>query len=322
VKARSDNREWQLFGWQGLAFNAPRDWSLAAVYGDWKNGYACMDDPDRVRLEVRWERAGRPVQWESTFNKYLDKLKKKSRKIGLTLDSRNLSLSPAKPYEAKGVEWKNNNATHAVAGIRCPECRRLALFQVIGLPRENGAKLLAKMIASFHDHRDDGNKVWSFFDMRADLPDSFELMQAGFKAGLIELKFREARAEFSFRRLALGKRTLGGVGLKDWALKFHGKDAARCSWSSRSFVQAGHDGIQLLGKPRRIRIFDRKRRAVVCWLCGESDRLFFLTFTGGSDPLARLNELLGGFTCHSDGESFGPKKEAESRTEPESQSSD
>jgi len=312
VRRAKDSERWSLFGWQGLAFEVPAEWSPAAVYGTRRSGYACLDDENAVRLEVRWDRARRPVDWEKTFKRYTKKLRRASGVKRGALKTDSFSLPRRDPYELKAFGWRENNARHALAGIRCADCSRLVLLQVTGLPNQNGRKLLKRMVVTFSDHRSDGSDIWSFFGMKAQWPASFALVHSSFKAGLIELKLRRGRVELELRRLALGSRTLGGAKLADWAMSFMGKSAKRRLWSTQKIQCGPHEGVLLTGRPVRWRLFGRKGRAVGCWLCEDSDRLFFVTVAGGADPAGALVELIDGITCHADGEHAAP----ETKTKP------
>lgn len=315
IQANNSER-WSLFGWQGLAFEVPPEWSPAAVYGTRRSGYACLDDENALRLEVRWERARRRVNWDKTFKQYAKKLAGKLHLKRGAFKPDVLRLPPMAPYEVNGLGWRGIDARHALAGIRCPECERLVLLQVTGRANQNGEKLLKRMIATFSDHRSDKSDLWSFFDMRAQWPASFELTASRFTAGLIELKLRHGRAALELRRLALGSRTLGGKDLYQWAVGFMGKKARRRRWSAEKIACGSHEGILLADASAGWNPFNRKRRTAVCWLCDDSDRLFFVTLAGGRDPAGRIGELIGGIACHTDGEHAAPKEKTQQGREP------
>mgnify|MGYP001214697969 CR=1 FL=1 len=72
-----EQERWARLGWHGIALDVPGDWCPGGLEGDYAAGYLRVEDEMRVRLELRWETAGRSVLPASAF---VDNFLKETRK--------------------------------------------------------------------------------------------------------------------------------------------------------------------------------------------------------------------------------------------------
>jgi len=309
---RTEQRKsgYETFGWQAVQLDMPPDWSLAALSGDRNSGYVSLDDERAIRLEIRWERMRKPTDWKALFEEYIRKASKKQKRPVDDYQAELIDLPPCAPYEIGAARWLEGNERHAMAGFRCPDCKRLTLVHVNGLRDRNPVRLLETFAKTFADHRADGTDLWSLYGLSWALPDSFVLGASSFKAGLMELSWRRRKEDLQLKRLALGGKTLAGRGLGEWAREFLGRRGRFCAWSTTELGVAGHSGVLLSGSPKLpARLTGARRGAVAAWLCDGTDRLFFVRLTGGREPAGRLDELLRRFACHKGLRDVSPQAE-------------
>ena len=70
--------------WHGIAFDMPSEWCPGRFEGDFANGYVRVEDETEIRLELRWETAGRRVAKASTLvDNYVKQVRKKTRRDAL-----------------------------------------------------------------------------------------------------------------------------------------------------------------------------------------------------------------------------------------------
>ena len=296
---KAGRRDWSVFGWHSVCMEVPSEWSPAVVSGDRARGYVALDDEETVCLELRWEPLRRAPDWARMFQRYLKKTAKTLKCRVSDLKALEMDLSVKVPYGAHAVRWSEGAATKALVAIDCEVCSRLILIHVV-VPRGWGVlRFLTRLLGSFSDHREDETDLWACYGLRWSLPASLALTQSSFKAGLVELHWRQRKDELAFWRLALGQMTMAGRDLASWATDFLGKRAKRYRLGTDVGEHAGHEAVSLSGQPRHLWSRAMSRRlAVRAWLCERTDRLFFATLESCGGGVGRLDELVSSLECH------------------------
>jgi len=99
----------------------------------------------------------------------------------------------------------------------CPVCRKASLVQTFHQNSETAKQNLLKIIKSFRDHRDDGIVAWCLFDIRAILPQEFQLIRHRFEAGKFQNEFALGRQKLTLYRWGLASVLLAKQTLVEFA---------------------------------------------------------------------------------------------------------
>lgn len=247
---------WVRFGWQGITCRVPPEWSLGAIGGDNKQGYLRLDDAERSRLEVKWNR--QEANLERALEKYLRAMSR-PRGMGhrrITAEVKrgekvvsNRALPGKRP---EGFTWQDGPELSGAGVIwYCPECRRTVFGQVRGYGREDAVALARKVFGSMEDHATAGRQLWALYGLEVEVPENYYLVSQSLMAGYLELCFQSGRRRLRVGRWGLAETVLAGGGLQEW---FEGKSVNRKSelrWQPNDSIVKGHAGLGLEGKSRR-----------------------------------------------------------------------
>ena len=186
----TDNRK--EIAWNGIAFSVPFQWEVGQI----GIRHLIFEDDAGPAMEIKWG----PVKGKFSHRTHLKRLMAQQPK------QLNKSLKDWPPprnwekaldgFEKNGFAWEGKNTSGRGVILYCPICRKASLIQTFHQNSEIAKQNLFKVINSLHDHRDDGMVEWCLFDIRAILPQEFQLTRHRFEAG----KFQN---EFSFGRQKL-----------------------------------------------------------------------------------------------------------------------
>ena len=73
----------------------------------------------------------------------------------------------------------------------CPNCRNATLIQFFQKRSNPSQASTVDILASIRDHRSDGQILWAAYDIRALMPETYQLESYRFEAGQYELDFTE-----------------------------------------------------------------------------------------------------------------------------------
>jgi len=286
-KPRGEKAEdaFALFGWQGLTARVPADWTLGAIGGDHKSGYARLDDSNMPRLELKWSQA--EVNLDRALDKYLAKLGKKSRRSEIRIDERARVISRrSKPDKRlRGFSWRGRERGCGVIW-RCNKCRRTVIAQVIMPQDERDDSLARRILTSLEDHGRDGRATWALYGIQFEAPEEFRLEHQKLMAGYLELAFASGkRNKLRVCRWGMADVALAERDLQHW----YEVDQVRrrdVVWDCAPLAVKGHDGLRVHGHRRRF--LHRPRRAAErlarlriasdfdgrVWHCPESNRIY------------------------------------------------
>ena len=124
-----------------------------------------------------------------------------------------------KGFEASGFAWEGMQTGSRGVILYCPVCRKATLIQTFHQNSETAKQNLLKIIKSFRDHRNDGMVSWYLFDIRALLPEEFQLKRHRFEAGKFENEFARGRQKLVLYRWGLASLLLAEQTLADFAGK-------------------------------------------------------------------------------------------------------
>ncbi len=307
--------DWVQFGWQGICLRVPGDWNLGRVDGDYKSGYARLDDAEIVRAEVEWREGKGAVSLGALVDRYVESLEKKAKKNSLqfSVNRRARFLRDKRWLEGSDYEvftWEADYRAYNLARI-CPECGRIALLRVLTRPQEKLDEVAEEVFRSLEDHPRAGQVFWSLYGLQFSLPPEFKLSGHELKSGHIQLSFEKDRQVCRVQRLSLAHLLLKDTSLKDWYLGFFKKQLRDFRVEAQEEPVRGHQGLRVLGAPRSrwrqlvrpLPFLNPQPRYFLdsrVWRCAAADKICIIDHLyrrreEGEDLPLRLSD---GYFCH------------------------
>ena len=204
---------WRQLAWNGIQFKVPAQWEVGQIGAR----HLILEDEAGPVMEVKWG----PVKGAFSHRTHLKRL--------AALQSRRSKISVAKwilpppweaaltDFEAGGFLWQSPEAGGRGAILFCPTCRTATLIQFFVDSSVKRESVFLAVLKSFRDHSRDGWLAWSIFDIRATLPQSFQLERFRFEAGKFELAFSAGRQHIFLHRWAPAAALLAGHDLIGFA---------------------------------------------------------------------------------------------------------
>lgn len=176
---------WKEIAWYGIRFKIPADWQLSQI----GIRYLSIEDERGPVMEIKWA----PVKGRfshSTHLKRLTALQKRQLRKALKPEALSAEWAEAlSRFKASEFSWQS----HATGGrgvlLFCPECRHATLVQFFKTDSHPDSAVSTRILNSIHDHRSDGQVLWSAYDIRALVPETYPLQSYRFEAGQYELDF-------------------------------------------------------------------------------------------------------------------------------------
>lgn len=171
--------------WNGIRFMAPVTWQVGSI----GTNYLLLEEESGPVLEVKWGQVKGAFSHEAHLNRLA------------ALHGKNLGKAvgefPLPPewkralggYDAKGFSWHGKTMSGKGVILYCPTCQNAALIQFYQRDTSKAENASERLLASFRDHRQDNQVVWSVFGIRATIPDRFHLVRQRFEPGIFELEF-------------------------------------------------------------------------------------------------------------------------------------
>lgn len=315
---------WSDFGWQGLRLRVPEDWNLGRVEGDRRSGYARLDDPEIVRVELEWRTAREGVREpvETLVDRYLASLEKKATKSGMRFAAQRRTRFLADHGGLKGSEhetftWEADFRAHNLA-LRTP-AGRIVLLRLLSRLDERPSSVAETVCRSLQDLSTESEWPWSVYGMTFRVPGELTLESHKLRSGHIQLSFERGKEICRVQRLSLAAMLLKGATMAEWYPAFFSKDLRDLVVELSPAEVSGHEALRVTGKPRsrwrqllrplpwlnprpRLRLDGR------VWHCPVSDKICIVDHLfrreGEQGDLAQ--RIADGYVCH----------EQEAQTEP------
>lgn len=246
------------FGWQGVSLRVPADWSLGKVDGNYKSGYARLDDSEIVRAEVEWREAppgsARRLPIPDLVDRYLEKLNKKAAKTGteFSVQRRSKFLKDKRWLEGSDYEtftWEADFRAYNLARA-CGTCGRIILVRVLEPKHDSDPALAEEVFRSLNDHGTDGRIFWCIYGMSFWTPEELTLSTHGLKSGNIQLTFEMKGHICKVQRLSMAQVLLKETSLKEWYPSFFKKELRDFDYTLREESVKDHNGLRMEGRPR------------------------------------------------------------------------
>ena len=321
---------WTDFGWQGIRLRVPEDWNLGKVDGDYKSGYARLDDAEIVRAEIEWRGGNRSKSASATqlVDRYVDGLQKKADKSAtpFAVNRRARFLSDDGWLEGSDFEtftWEADFRAYNLARS-CSSCGRMVLVRVLGRLDEEIEPLVREILPTLEDHPSDDRVHWNVYGLSFSVPDGLSLTEHELKSGHIQLTFQDGQKTYRIHRLSLGRMLLKDSNLKFWYPVFFKKQLKDLNVDLFEEATCGHEGIQVLGKPRSrllqlLRplpfISPRPRQFLDArvWYCPQSDKVCIVEYLyrKRTDEDEFPHHLCDGYICHQETAETDPRGDVE-----------
>jgi hypothetical protein len=199
--------------WNGIRFQAPADWQLAQIGAR----HLVLEDEAVPVMEVKWARIKGKFSHKAHLKRLTFLQKKQVR--------RTLKQAPISPewqsvltdFNVSGFCWQGNSTHGQGVILFCPSCRTATLVQFFQNDSTPCNPVSQEILHSFRDHRSDRQILWCAYDIRAIVPQTFQLQRHRFEAGKFELDFTDGRQHICLHRWALASVLLAEQDLVQFA---------------------------------------------------------------------------------------------------------
>jgi hypothetical protein len=252
---------WKEIAWYGMQFKIPADWQLSQI----GIRYLSIEDEFGPVMEIKWA----PVKGQfshSTHLKRLSALQKRQLRKSIKTEPLNSEWAEAlSDFKASEFSWRSDSTRGRGVLLYCPTCRNAALVQFLLKGTSQNQAVSTAILNSIRDHRADGQMLWSAYDIRALVPETYQLKGFRFEAGQYELDFAEGHQHVILYRWSMA------------SVLLEKKDLVQFAKTVASFGRTepiagtidGHDMVEWSTSPaadwqRRLSRF--KPKASYCWL--------------------------------------------------------
>lgn len=171
--------------WNGIRFKVPEDW-LPAQMG---THYLMLEHAAAPILEIKWGQ----IKGNFSHQRHLRQLSfyhnKSLRKTIRSWTPPADWQQALQAFQVSGFQWQSPLHSAVGATLYCPVCRTAALIQFYGSNPAFNHAIARELLASYRDHSDGDEILWSAFDIRAKIPAFLKLQRHRFSAGFFELTF-------------------------------------------------------------------------------------------------------------------------------------
>ena len=179
--------QWKEIAWYGVRFKIPSDWQLGQI----GIRYLLIEDTSGPAMEIKWT----PIKGKFSHQTHLKRLTSlQKRQVRKSMRPEPLSdqwEAALSDFEASEFSWESESSHGRGVILFCATCRNASLIQFFHKNPLQNKTIESNVLNSFHDHRSDDQILWSAYDIRALMPETFELKHHRFEAGRYELDFAD-----------------------------------------------------------------------------------------------------------------------------------
>jgi hypothetical protein len=192
----SEQRE---LGWNGVRFQAPADWQIARI----GRCDLLMERKAHPVFEIKWA----PIRGRFSHGKTRRRLAASSgRRSKALLEAESIPASwrsALKGFDVEGFSWQEGGMQARGLTLFCPKCGNAAVLQFFRRSgRGGGEASVLSLLRSFADHPETDLRLWSVFDVHAELPADFIHLRHRFQPGAYEMAFRHRTMDLTLFRWA------------------------------------------------------------------------------------------------------------------------
>ena len=294
--------QWAPLGWQGIGLVVPSTWCPGRLEGDFANGYLRVEDESDVRLELRWETAGRRAPPATKLvDKYVKQLRKKCRRSTPEAQVvRDMAVRRLAHLDHEAFTWQGEFSAHSLIAV-CPETRRVVHVRVFFREGETRKSLARRIFGSLSTAPEDGQVEWSAFGFRFRVPSSWRLEESGLRTGCLRFVFKIDNDELEVVRFSLAEMLLREVPLAKWFADTFRKGLRKYRYETRSADYRGCPAVRCEGVMRMMArpmgFFRRKRRlAALAWHGQDIDKILVVRIVTATPNDPQLEAVAGSMT--------------------------
>ncbi len=191
--------QWKEIAWYGMRFKIPADWQLSHI----GVRYLVIEDEFGPVMEIKWA----PIKGKFSQTAHLKRLAALQQyRLRRTIKPEPVSAewaSALTDFELSEFSWQSNTTRGRGVQVYCPICRHAAFVQFFQRESHGPDAVTGEILNSLRDHRSDGQVLWAAYDIRALMPETYQLKHYRFDAGQYELDFAEGRQRVILYRWAL-----------------------------------------------------------------------------------------------------------------------
>jgi hypothetical protein len=211
---------WTEVAWNGIRFRAPVDWQLAQIGAR----HLVLEDETAPVMEVKWAK----VKGSFSHRAHLKRLTSlQKRQVKKTFKAESIPAdweTVLTRFQVSGFSWQGNTTRGQGVILFCPSCRKATLIQFFKQKSIENIRVSSQVLDSFRDHRQDGQVLWSAYDIRALVPETYQLKRHRFEAGKYELDFADGGQHICLHRWAMASVLLAEQDLVELARTVAGFD--------------------------------------------------------------------------------------------------
>jgi hypothetical protein len=190
---------WKEIAWYGMRFKIPADWQPSQI----GIRYLSFEDEQGPVMEIKWA----PVKGRFSHSTHLKRLTAlQKRQLRRSLKPEPLSAEWAQAlsrFKASEFSWQSHSTGGRGVLLYCPECRHATLVQFFKTGSHPDSAVSTRILNSIRDHRSDGRILWSAYDIRALVPETYPLKSYRFDAGQYMLDFAEGNQHIVLYRWSM-----------------------------------------------------------------------------------------------------------------------
>ena len=209
---------WTEVGWNGIRFRVPAAWQLAQIGAR----HLVFEDETAPVMEIKWAK----VKGNFSHRAHLKRLTSlQKRQIKRTFKAESLPAdweAVLTNFEVSGFSWQGNTTHGQGVILFCPSCRKATLIQFFQQKSFENIEVSSHVLDSFRDHRRDGQILWAAYDIRAIVPEVYQLKRHRFEAGKYELDFADGGQQICLHRWAMASVLLAEQDLVELATTLAG----------------------------------------------------------------------------------------------------
>jgi len=322
-----------LIGWQGFTFHLPDEWNPGKFSGTRDKGDLRIDDPNGVRIELRWEKSSKTPDVAKSVENFLKQLEKNAKKaktdFNVASNAQVVSKNRKKKEQVTSFGWTGVPGSEVSCGYGaawfCPTCERTTFVHLLGQKNEKPEKvqkLASEIFSEMECHGEGGWETWSAFDFKIDIPVEFELKNAKILLNKLDLEWIRPRPmgfygwgrraeRLRLQRYPVANVLLDGKSLEVWSdWNIASKNKQLALKDATEHAVKNHEGLQYVGYAKDIKsrisvlFFDKILRRVtpageiIVWNCADSNRIFVFEHEVSNVNVHVPKDVLDGLACH------------------------
>ena len=293
----------ETLGWQELTLRVPVLWAPVKVSGGAETGTLVLGDGRITRVQVDWTRPRKAPDVSRPFNRMLTELAREGARHKGAIDPRDVEFPLSEGKSGRFATWRTGLGSAVAGVIICQECGRVTQLRVALRKGENAADVVGPLAASFEDHADDGQALWSLYGFRARIASSLTLVKSRIQPAHIALEFERGGLSVSVTRIGLAGVLIGDRPFGEWFRRFYASEWRARDVSVTDGCVRDHPGVRWTLRSPFARLLTLLRPAAagekgVAWWCRPANCVMVVRMCGRESDADALDAFSRGIACH------------------------